>query len=190
MPPLTPNNEDVPALTPTSKQTAHSKNETTITCEPKLRYSIFPTSTRYERMFEMRKTHARLGAETTGNRVADVGGQAIATTQRSTTPPRKQLLCIKGEDSEKRYNIVEQIVDADPRSLQIPPFLQSPPKGRRSRSSLRSLGSDITALPPMPTRSASPLAKQSHQGLFNVRIKSLLMSRGSIKRSDFVRNNR
>jgi hypothetical protein len=177
--PVLPGIADVPALSPTSERRARSSPE----AKGRPRYSVFPTSTKHDRMFEMRRAYARLETQPQEDRITASGKQSGGNCKRSSsTWPTKPD--VAREDSRTSDDIVEQVVDVNMMACPKPPILQSPPPRRSQRisSSDESLDDDITALPTMPPSRTTPRIEQPFRR-HSKGIRRLLSSRASMKRS-------
>ncbi|KAF2023262.1 hypothetical protein EK21DRAFT_95045 [Setomelanomma holmii] len=63
-------------------------------------------------------------------------------------------------------DIVEHVVAVDRMLLPRPPLLQSPPPSRKSPNTITGVGDDLTALPAMPSRPATPQVAQNRNRYF------------------------
>lgn len=163
---------DVPALSPTSERRARSTSE----AKGRPRYSVFPSSTKHDRMFEMRRAYARLETQPQ-DQTADKRSWKLSDLSASTRTTRPVV-------SRTSDDIIEQIVDVNLMARPKPAFLESPPlrRIRRTSPSSESLGDDITALPAMPSRPTPPQPNGHHRRPSKA-LRRLLSSRVSMKKS-------
>ncbi|KAF2822557.1 hypothetical protein CC86DRAFT_80179 [Ophiobolus disseminans] len=187
-PHVAPDIDDIPELTPTSGRAAHSDAEDFGSREARPSYSIFPPSTKHDLMTEIQRTWANLVIQPQGYCAKSEASVLLEAVHKDGALAHTQNI-ILNRRAGREDDIIERVVEVESKSHLKPPLLLSPPRSRRLPSSTGSLGSEITALPPMPPRTASPRINEIHSRRFKKRVGVWLSSKVFLKRSARVQHN-